>query len=171
MAEFIPALKEVLGEEGTYSNHPEDNGGETYMGIARRKHSNWAGWGIVDGHRGNKNFPAVLDTIPQLHKMAWEFYTENGFWKYDNLASQQVATKLLDIGVNMGPRWAVLTAQAAVGTTVDGLWGPTTLKALNAAPEAKLMQELRARQALRYAKMGKNDIEAFGLGWMRRAVK
>jgi lysozyme family protein len=171
MADFVAAMKEVLGEEGTYSNHPEDNGGETYMGIARNRHPNWAGWVIIDGLRGNPNFPAVLDTIPQLHKLAWEFYTDEGFWKYDKVESQQVARKLLDIGVNMGPKWAVLIAQAAVGTVADGIWGPSTLKALNAAPEAKLMQELRARQALRYAKMGKNDIEAFGLGWMRRAVK
>jgi lysozyme family protein len=34
--------------EGGYVNDPDDKGGETYRGIARKKHPSWRGWYKVD---------------------------------------------------------------------------------------------------------------------------
>jgi lysozyme family protein len=45
MAEFNPALEKVLSHEGGYVVDPNDPGGETYKGVARKIHSKWDGWG------------------------------------------------------------------------------------------------------------------------------
>jgi len=48
MADFNQALQMVLQNEGGYVNDPNDPGGETYKGIARKMNSNWIGWQLID---------------------------------------------------------------------------------------------------------------------------
>lgn len=52
ISNFDRALKFVLEHEGQYSNNPEDPGGETKWGIARRKHleisaQDWANFDVT----------------------------------------------------------------------------------------------------------------------------
>ena len=42
MAEFSEAFTQTAAHEGGYSNDPLDRGGETYRGIARVHHPDWA---------------------------------------------------------------------------------------------------------------------------------
>lgn len=181
MAVFDDALTYALGNEGTYSNKPNDPGGETYRGIARKRHPDWAGWATVDAARKRTDFPRCLDQDGQLQQLVRQFYEREGFWTYDRLKSQAVANKVFDMGVNMGPGQAIKLLQRAVTYVYsrlpdDGRFGPITLAVTNAAPEVALLNELRARQAWFYAitELHKPDAlenETFVLGWMRRAVK
>lgn len=45
MAEFTEAFEEMIRNEGGYVLHnvAGDSGGDTYAGVARRYHPNWAG--------------------------------------------------------------------------------------------------------------------------------
>ena len=74
MANYHIALQEVLKNEGGYVNDPDDSGGETYKGIARRFHPDWIGWAYVD-NRDFKN--------PNLDKLVSDFYYIK-FWDHQH---------------------------------------------------------------------------------------
>ena len=85
MAEFLPAVQYVLLNEGGFTNNPSDPGGATNFGIEQRE------------------MPGV-DIRSITRDQAISFYLSN-YWNkvlYANLASQQVATKLFDMHVNLG---------------------------------------------------------------------
>ncbi len=48
---FVNAFAATMQHEQGYANNTKDTGGETFMGIARNKHPQWAGWPIVDACR------------------------------------------------------------------------------------------------------------------------
>ena len=48
MADFSQAHAPVAVWEGGYANHPNDRGGETLCGIARRCHPGLVLWKLVD---------------------------------------------------------------------------------------------------------------------------
>ena len=58
MAEFDISFQKVLSYEGGYVNDPDDPGGETYKGIARKMNSKWDGWVLVDLLKQKPGFPA-----------------------------------------------------------------------------------------------------------------
>ena len=39
-----------MKHEGGYVFDPDDSGGETYKGVARKFHSKWEGWSKIDLH-------------------------------------------------------------------------------------------------------------------------
>ena len=68
----------------------------------------------------------------------------------DDLKSQRVANKLLDMSVNMGPVQAIKLAQRVPGVwnkdlalSVDGKMGPKSLAAINATDEDQMVTGLR----------------------------
>ena len=48
MQDFLKIHTATMGNEGGYANNPDDAGGETYKGIARKMHPIWPGWRIID---------------------------------------------------------------------------------------------------------------------------
>lgn len=159
MADFSKAIDFVLANEGGYVNNPADPGGETNFGISRRQ------------------YPA-LDIKDLTREEAVTIY-ERDYWKFDDVASQRVATKVFDACVNMGPSQAVRLLQLALGgiqagpVIADGKFGPETIEHANAADEEKLIDEFKARLAKFYcdeALQGTGK-DGFLLGWLRRAVK
>ena len=69
----------------------------------------------------------------------------------------------------MGPVPAIRLFQLSLGNIIaDGVLGPATVTAANAADEAKLMDEFKAQLARYYSSLGKPE---FLLGWLRRAVR
>src|SRR5664280_2938609 len=106
MAQFLAAIQYVLLNEGGFSDDPNDPGGATNFGILQRE------------------LPGV-DIRTITREQAISFYLPN-YWNkalYANIASQQVATKLFDMHVNLGLVPAVRIAQHALGfqdANVDG---------------------------------------------------
>lgn len=176
MADFHKALTVVLQNERGYSNDPLDSGGETFYGISRKNWPTWIGWGGIDAKK-KAGQPLVLD--PQLTEMVETFYLQN-FWNilYDQINSQEIATKLFDLGVNIDIVPAVRLLQKALGYlmagsfVIDGRFGSRTLDFVNGADENKLLTELRARAVQYYVLdiVARPDQQRFLLGWVRRAV-
>ena len=75
------------------------------------------------------------DTIRNLTRdQAGAFY-EAHFWNHYNIGllnSQDVANKVCDLAVNVGPGTAIKFLQRAVGAHPDGVLGPATAAAANA---------------------------------------
>ena len=98
-AKFDEAFYITLKHEGGYVNDPDDRGGETYMGIARKFHDDWSGWECIDSYEDKSN----LKNDSTLHELVKEFYLEK-FWNVSNLGDlqQDISNKLFDVGVNQG---------------------------------------------------------------------
>jgi len=99
------------------------------------------------------------------------------YWIYSRIQDQDVATKVFDLAVNLGPPAAhrlLQTALLALGETVavDGVFGPQTLAAANRVDPERLLREIRAQAAVYYAQtvLITPSEQKFLLGWMRRAV-
>ncbi len=143
MSDFKTALAITLPHEGGYSNVGTDLGGETYAGISRKNWPNWPGWAIIDKSKPLKRYQYVKDK--RLAGLIEVFYYEN-FWKRtrgDKIESQQIANFLFDWLVNSGYH-AIKGLQRLVGVTDDGLMGPQTLAAVNAADPAELFPKYKA---------------------------
>lgn len=179
MADFKDALSYALSHEGGYSNDPRDSGGETILGISRKNWPDLDLWRIVDklktempfdGRRLAEHITKRINDNALAMDMIEAFYREN-FWRYDNIVSQAVANKVFDYAVNMGPRNATMVLQRALracGIPIgdDGILGPETIKAANAADPQMLLVGLRSEAAGYYRKIGKS---AFINGWLNRA--
>lgn len=137
MANFEVALKRTLSFEGSYSNNPNDKGGETYCGISRKAWPKWDGWEYID--RLNKDGLSIDKAEPALVQSVRQFYHFN-FWlplRADEIESQEIANYLFDFAVNSGIGDAVKALQKAnnrwfpdspIG--VDGIIGHDTITAL-----------------------------------------
>ena len=104
------------------------------------------------------------------------------FWDPHNFAlfnDQVLANKAFDLTVNMGPgdrnmEGALTLLQRAVcecggHCEVDGVIGPRTLAAINAADPAQLLTAYRARAKARYEQIAQNPKLAGDLaGWLER---
>ncbi|HZK69737.1 MAG TPA: glycosyl hydrolase 108 family protein [Paludibacter sp.] len=122
MANFKPAITKVLLTEGGYANDPNDNGGETYRGVARKFWPNWSGWTIVDTAKNQPNFPKSLSGNAALKDSTIEFYKIN-FWDKiggDKINNQSIADLLVDSAVNEGTVPAIKRAQGIVDIAQTG---------------------------------------------------
>ena len=126
---FDKAVKQLFQHEGySYTNDPDDHGGETVFGIAK------------------KNFPEYCLRVYNLMKegalesaikMATEFY-HKAFWNplYQSL-DEKLAIKLFNVGVNIGVNRSVKTLQSTLRDSfkkdivIDGKFGQKTIKACN----------------------------------------
>lgn len=145
MADFLKAYKRTCGNEGGYANNPNDRGGETWKGIARRYHGDWPGWVIIDHVKTQcktiKELNAKLFADQQLEQLVVSFY-KYGFWdisQLDRFSSQHISENVFDASVNcgaaMGPHFLqeTLNNLKAYGLTVDNVIGNKTFAAMSDA--------------------------------------
>ncbi len=133
MAKFNLAFSEMLSHEGGYVNDPDDQGGETYKGIARNSHGTWSGWSLIDQFKSKPDFPHSLDTSSKLQNLVEQFYLNN-FWLPLNaelIQNQTSADSVFDFAVNSGLTTATRLVQSIVGTKIDGIIGEITLNKIN----------------------------------------
>lgn len=173
MAQFQPALRFTLQDEGGYAHTPGDKGGETYEGIARNFWPKWAGWDVIDAAKADPSFPRNLAGNAQLPSLVNSFYVQHGFWQmlYGQITSQSIATKLFDEDVNMGVKHGVECLQQAVGVLADGGFGPKTLAGVNAQAEAILLPAFVQVLVARYRAIvaGAPGQAKFLPEWLKRA--
>jgi lysozyme family protein len=189
MASFESAYKKTLEHEGGYVNDPDDAGGETYKGVARRFHSSWPGWMLIDGYKTRPNFPKNLDNDTDLQQYVKSFYRQN-FWDQfagDQIPDQDIGEEMFDTSVNMGIQRAVTFLQSALNVlnrdqslypdlVDDGKFGPKTLQTLNTylqkdKPELllKVMNILQGMHYINYMKKSPTQ-EKFARGWFGRVL-
>ncbi len=181
MAIFEPAYQQMQKNEGGYVNDPLDRGGETYRGISRKNWRGWEGWPIVDAATfqyrpltpGNiKSLNAWLSANAPLQKMVRLFYFRN-FWTptMERLKSQELANWLFDKGVTMGVRQACKLLQRAACVDEDGIIGPQSMAAVNAANPDALLEACRQAARGYYTNIALHDPTQtrFLQGWLARA--
>ena len=154
---FEEIIDIVLDHEGGYVNDPDDAGGETKYGIAKR-------W-----------YPNV--NIKNLTKEQAKKIYHQDYWrpaKCDEVP-KQLRHIYFDMFVNFGRRGAVKVLQQAANSKlrnkidVDGGIGPATLKAI----QNLSVDRVRAYRVLRFADIvnRKPEQERFWFGWYKRATE
>lgn len=169
MAQFEPAYEEMIRDEGGYTLHnvEGDRGGLTYAGIARNFNPTWEGWAYVDRKE-----------TPPTH-LVRDWYRAK-YWvpiRGDEITHQEVASDIFNFAVNTSapgnPTVAVKLAQAVVGATPDGAFGPRTLTAVNAYDPQRFTMAYALAKIARYAEIvNRNRTQSkFLLGWVNRTLR
>jgi lysozyme family protein len=91
------------------------------------------------------------------------------YWKhgYEEILNERLALLLFDFGVNAGVRRSVRIIQQLVDVENDGVFGPVTLKAVNAHNQVRLLRDYAVRVAMYYFSL---DMQEFLKGWIKRLM-
>jgi len=154
MSDFKLAIPVILQHEGGLVDNPDDPGGLTKYGISQR------------------SYPGV--DIRNLTVEQASLIYERDWWNphyYGQINDQHVATKVFDMAVNMGTKRAHSIAQRSVNLVQDGIIGPKTIAAINAADPETLLNSMRALQAGYYNNIVivNPALRQFLAGWLARA--
>lgn len=152
---FTDAIDYVLSNEGGDSNDAGDRGGLTRFGIT---------FAEATSHG--------LDIKTLTVDRAKAVYLAD-YWRFDGIADQRVATKILDVVVNTGVIGGTKVVQRAVGVTPDGVYGPATQTAINTLAPEDALEQISQAVADRYVGICLNDATQlkFLRGWIRRAIR
>lgn len=150
MSAFDDTFQELLGNEGGYSNNPNDPGGETMWGITKRI-------ALLNGYTGAmKDLP--VDTAKAIaKKQYWDRYSCDEF-------DPRIAFQVFDTAYNGGypSQWL----QKAVGVVVDGVIGPQTIAAVKAQ---NVFQTILRFDSYRLTYLTQlHGWPTFGRGWANR---
>lgn len=181
MADFKKAIGPTLVFEGGYTNDPNDPGGATNFGISLRflRDANEYELGDIDKDGdidANDVKQLTVDRAIQIYKKHfWDKYN------YGLLHDQDIANKLFDMTVNMGPSQSHKIAQRALravgikGVVDDGILGPRSLEAIQRVYtddlEVAYLAAVRSEQAGFYRVLAatKPSLGKFLNGWLNRA--
>lgn len=169
MADFLPAINWVIDKhEGGFQKIASDPG-NYYNGELIGTN-----WGVSAPVARDHGWTGRMEDMPR--SWAIENVYRRSYWPgLDGIASQAVATKILDMrlsGVRRADRY-VQDGLKALGwqIAVDGVIGPQTTDALNKESESTILQMLVSQQTALYASSYKtNPIgQSWFTVWMRRA--
>ena len=153
---FEEIIDKVIEHEGGYVNDPDDPGGETKYGIAKKS---------------NPDVDIANLTIEEAKKIYWDKYWVPN--KVDKVPSQ-LKYIYYDMCVNMGRSNAVKVLQRAANhkgadIKVDGGIGPNTLKAIDKLE----LERARAFRVKYYADLctTKPTLLKYYYGWFRRSLE
>ena len=156
LTQFEDIIEVVLHHEGGYVNDPDDPGGETNIGIAKRSHPD-------------------VDIANLTKEGAKEIYYRD-YWMKNRVPQLPDGLKHIyfDMCVNQGRGRAVKILQQAANAKgaelkVDGGLGPKTIGAMKGVE----LERVRAYRVKYYADLvtRKPDLDKFYFGWFRRALE
>ena len=179
--EFTIGKKGGAGNEGGFSNDPNDKGGATFSGFTigtlRRLSAQ------IHGHDFDKDNDGDID-VDDLKKLDWDdlMVMADTYWNsmFDQIVHALVVIKTYDFGFNCGQTSGIKLLQKAVNRTlcrealvVDGKLGPKSVAMVNACGGDILLKSL-----IQVAKEHYQDIvnadptqQGFLKGWFNRANK
>ncbi len=174
MADFNQAFLLVIANEGGYVNDPDDPGGETYKGVARKIFSKWDGWIKIDLLKRQSGFPGNLDKDVELQQDIEDFYRVN-FWnkvKGDDITNQKVAESIFDFGVNAGVGTSASLAQLVVEAETDGVIGQESISKINAFNSDHFLAAFTVAKIARYVNIVKKrpTSRKYFYGWVLRSL-
>jgi lysozyme family protein len=163
MAEFEPAVRKLLEDEGGAVDDPRDHGGATRFGISSAFLSRIHSKLTVDRL-------TIADATDLYRRYFWDEH------RYGEIIDQDLANELLNFAVVAGPGAAHQCIHRALLAVhhdpdfigVDGILGVVTRAAVNAAPNHCLSAAFRSEQAGHFRDL---DQAAFERGWTRRAYR
>lgn len=163
MSGFMQALPFVLEMEGGFVDHPADPGGATNCGVTQATYDRW---------RQSQGAPAR--TVREITPAEVQAIYHRDYWlagKCDGLP-WPVSLCHFDACVNHGVRAATKLLQRAAGVADDGVHGPRTQAAIEAAGLTTLYARWYAARLRLYYDIcqGRPASRTFLLGWVRRMV-
>lgn len=146
----------VLSKEGGFSDHREDPGGPTMMGITQATLAAW------------RHAEVTADDVRSLQrKEALDIYRAN-YWnamRCDSLP-KGIDLMVFDFGVNAGPVRSVKLLQKVAGAEQDGSIGELTLRAVRSSDPVTLIKALSIARMEFYRQL--DTFQTFGKGWENR---
>lgn len=169
---FNEAIKQVLKNEGGYSNKSSDSGGATKYGITEKV-------ARENGYKGDIRY-LPENTAKEIYYN--QYWIKSGADKVATI-SFNIAFLLFDFGVNSGVKNAVKKLQTAINKIikniknktelkVDGIIGPKTLAEIKYLDEnifflAYITEILKYYTSLKNSNTG---FKANGAGWVNRVA-
>lgn len=177
MSTFEQAIETVLLHEGITSHDAADHGGFTHYGISLRFLKTLDELETEGFLAGDLNHDGQIDVqdIQGLGRQAAIGLYRRYWWEpygYDRISHQALATKVLDLTVNMGAKASHCCLQRAVRAVSgqclieDGIIGPKTLQAVNSLNPEALLPAYRSEAASYYRLLREPHFEK---GWLNRA--
>jgi lysozyme family protein len=156
---YKQALKHVLYYEGGYTDHPDDPGGATNLGITIANLADW------------RKRPVTKAEVRALTLEEAEAIYKAQYWDavFADQLDDGVDIMMFDCAVNQGVSRAVRILQDSIGVKSDGQFGPVTMAALKKHSSSEVIDEFAARRMCHYASLQKL-FKVFGLGWSRRLM-
>ena len=154
MSKFDDAFEIIVGNEGGYSNDPNDPGGATRFGITEAV-------ARANGYEGDmKELP--LDKAKSIYKAKyWDAISgDNLLWP--------LSLFVFDAAVNQGNDAAIKLLQKSVGVAQDGILGKGTISKALQSNQTELCGLFMADRALRYT--GTRNFDIYGRGWLKRLM-
>ncbi len=157
-------LQDILRREGGYVDHPADRGGATNFGITAATLGDWRGL-------GRPATPEEVRDLTQREALAIlkaRYLTGPGF---DRIRHRGLRALLVDCAVHHGPARAARWLQEACGVAADGVVGPKTLAAANAARQGDRIRKAVLGMRLRFIGelISRDPSQAvFARGWLAR---
>ena len=181
MSEFDAAIATVIHHEGGFVNHVKDPGGATNFGISLRfldSVGDFDGDGWKDGDFDHDGDVDIDDIRGMTEQQAIGFYYTHWWekYRYSHIHNQGVATRVMDMAVNMGGRQAHKILQRSMRSfgvllVDDGILGAKTLEAINTTPPSLLEAAYRAQLDGFYrmlVELKPADRSVFLNGWLNR---
>ena len=159
---FGKALDFTLQWEGGYSNHPEDPGGETMLGVTKR---------VYDAWRTSKGLP--VRSVKEIEADELHSIYYNSYWikAACHKMPEPLSTAVFDAAVNLGTGRAVRYLQRILCVNDDGIWGPKSQAALDAIEDIEgLCIDFNDMREDWYMKLvsARKGMAVFMKGWLRR---
>jgi len=158
LSNFPAALALVLQSEGGFSNHRNDPGGMTNLGVTRNV---WRDWVKRDVDEAEMRSLTPELVTPLYKARYWDAC------KCDDL-QRGVDYCVFDAAVNMGSGRAAKLLQTALGVTADGSIGRATIAAATAADPVELLEAFSLGKEAFYQSLP--TFATFGKGWLNRVA-
>lgn len=166
MSDIEYLLDQIIRREGGYVNHPADRGGPTQYGITAQT---LGGWRKLGRAATASEVTALCETEARaIYRQ--QYITAPGF---DSITHPALLALLVDAGVHSGPKRAAQWLQTALGVTADGVIGPKTQAAINAAEQGVLYGKVLGQRLRHLGRLITDDPKqsAFAAGWMNRMAE
>lgn len=176
-AAFPPAYAHLYHYEGGWVHDPDDKGGETYRGIARKAWPSWKGWARVDILKGGRSVTAEtkkkINDDELLKSWTKEFFRVNYWDKYafGLIADQSLAHITWDWTVATNSKLMASYAWTALGRSGNVPEAKQVVVEMSNAKDPKRVFERfkKLREAHHKNKVAKQPSqEKFLKGWLRR---
>jgi len=160
MADFGPAVTLTLQHEGGFYHNPV-TGEIVNHGITLK-------FVQSSGYKPDADEAFIQNLTTAEASAIYQTY----FWNANHIGSindQNLANKVFDLTVNMGPA-ALKLLQSAVNCAADGVLGPISIAQINARDPVELLAEYKQLAAQRYAEIAQGNPELAGdlTGWLSR---
>ncbi len=155
---FPRALAFTLGQEGGWSNRPDDH--PTMQGITLATYQGWA---------FGQGYPSpTLDDLRAIDAATVAEIYHDLYWRMISADSlpDGVDLSCFDEAVNAGPGTSVRQLQTILRVAADGVVGPITIAAAQRASAFVLITSLADVQEKYYRALA--DFSTFGAGWLAR---